>query len=258
MADATADRRPPPWTWDELVLACDLVVKNRSLLWAVVGKPPKGSWRALTADDRRVLELSNLLQILPIHPPEVRGSKFRNPNGVARKTVDLATNHPDYSGARTNGGRLDRSVIKAFIEDPDGMAETADAIRAAAAAGRTAGPLLDLDLDIDTDAYEGRVLLRLHLMRERDPKLRARKIKDVRKRLSCVRCEVCSFDFESTYGSRGRDYIECHHRTPLSHSGQTRTSLVDLALLCSNCHRMIHRYRPWLTVEQLRSLINHQ
>lgn len=221
MADATADRRPPPWTWDELVLACDLVVKNRLRLRAVVGEPSKDSWRALTADDPRVLELSALLQTFAIHSPEIRGSRFRNPNGVARKTVNLATNHPDYPGARTNGGRLDHAVIRAFIEDPDGMAETADAIRTAAAAGRAVGPLLDLDLDTDTGADEGRVLLRLHLMRERDPKLRTRKIKDVRKRLSCVRCEVCSFDFERTYGSRGRDYIECHHRTPLSHSGQT-------------------------------------
>ncbi|MEX2447811.1 MAG: hypothetical protein WD404_03595 [Solirubrobacterales bacterium] len=27
----------------------------------------------------------------------------------------------------------------------------------------------------------------------------------------------------------------------------------DLALLCANCHRMVHAKRPWLSVEQLRS-----
>jgi 5-methylcytosine-specific restriction protein A len=28
-----------------------------------------------------------------------------------------------------------------------------------------------------------------------------------------------------------------------------------LELVCSNCHRMIHRRRPWLTIEQLRSIL---
>ncbi|MDP6032209.1 MAG: HNH endonuclease [Alphaproteobacteria bacterium] len=34
-----------------------------------------------------------------------------------------------------------------------------------------------------------------------------------------------------------------------------RTKLSDLVLLCSNCHRMVHRKRPWLTVRELRELI---
>lgn len=252
MANTTGDRRPPPWTWDELVLACDLVVKNRK------GGNPRIRWRALTSDDPHVKELSDLLHALPIHPPEVRGRKFRNPNGVARKTVDLATNHPDYAGGRTKGGKLDHAVIQAYIEDPQGMAETAAALRAAAHIDTTSDPLLDLDLDTNAAANEGRVLYRLHLMRERDPRLRARKIREARKRLGSVECEVCGFDFERTYGPRGRDYIECHHRNPLSHTGQIATALVDLALLCSNCHRMIHRHRPWLTVAELRNLVNQQ
>lgn len=251
MADteAVGDRRPPPWAWDELVLACDLVVKNGEQSDLAI------EWRALTADDPRAVELSGLLRRLPIHPRSMRGDKFRNPNGVARKTVDLATHHPAYTGGRTKGGRLDEVVIQAFIEDPQAMTETAAAIRSAAQADVTEDALLDLDLDTNTEAEEGRVLLRLHLMRERNPRLRAKKISDARKRLGYVRCEVCGFDFERVYGVHGRDYIECHHRKPLSHTGQTTTSLTDLALLCSNCHRMIHRHRPWLTVDELKGFI---
>ena len=85
--------RNPPWAWDELVLACDLVARN--------------GWKWLNATDRRVIELSELLQRLPIHSPAERGVKFRNPNGVARKTADIATQHPDYRGKPTNGGALD-------------------------------------------------------------------------------------------------------------------------------------------------------
>lgn len=247
--EAVGDRRPPPWTLDQLVLACDLVVNNSE---------PTGSaieWRALTANDPRVIKLSALLRRLPIHPRNIRGAKFRNPNGVARKTVDLATHHPAYTGGRTKGGRLDQVVIQQFIEDPQAMANQAAAIRSAAQIDVIEEALLDLDLDTNAEADEGRVLLRLHLMRERNPRLRAKKINDARKRLGYVRCEVCSFDFERVYGVHGRDYIECHHRKSLSHTGQTTTSLADLALLCSNCHRMIHRIRPWLTVDELSGLV---
>ena len=34
--------------------------------------------------------------------------------------------------------------------------------------------------------------------------------------------------------------------------------LADLALLCSNCHRMIHRTKRWLTVEELQDLVASQ
>ncbi|WP_082179747.1 hypothetical protein [Acetobacter pasteurianus] len=35
----------------------------------------------------------------------------------------------------------------------------------------------------------------------------------------------------------------------------TITKLGDLALLCANCHRMIHAQRPWLTLEELVVLL---
>jgi 5-methylcytosine-specific restriction protein A len=115
------------------------------------------------------------------------------------------------------------------------------------------------DLDTgDLPADEGGLALRAHLRRERDPKLRRRKLADTRRRSLPIACEVCGFDFGRTYGSHGLDYIECHHHTPLYVSGQTQTRLTDLALLCSNCHRMIHRSKLWLSVEQLKHLVDAQ
>lgn len=70
-------RRAPDWAWDEIVLACDLVARN--------------GWQQLAAEDPQVIQLSNLLQQISIHPDKVRGEKFRNPNGVGRKTADLVS-----------------------------------------------------------------------------------------------------------------------------------------------------------------------
>ncbi|WP_235712681.1 HNH endonuclease [Bacillus mycoides] len=62
-------------------------------------------------------------------------------------------------------------------------------------------------------------------------------------------------DFERIYGDRGRDFIEAHHRKPISEMKNDETTKIeDLAMLCSNCHSMIHR-KPLVTVEELRVLI---
>jgi 5-methylcytosine-specific restriction protein A len=36
--------------------------------------------------------------------------------------------------------------------------------------------------------------------------------------------------------------------------GLTPTKLNDLALVCSNCHRMLHRAKPLLLPDELRSI----
>ncbi len=227
--------RGPTWERDEIILACDLVYRN--------------GWKGLDARDERVVELSDLLQQLPIHPAEVRGPKFRNPNGVARKTADLATHHPDYTRPPTKGGAGDLLVLNEFLADGPKMAAVAAAIRDGVRAGYLLGAIEavpDID-DLEAEAIEGRLLERRHFARERDRGLRRKKIAG-QDRLVCF---TCGFDFQVAYGEHGEGYIECHHVLPLHVSGPIRTRLSDLVLICANCHRMIHRKSPWLTPDQL-------
>ncbi|MFJ1791091.1 HNH endonuclease [Kitasatospora griseola] len=233
--------RNPDWARDELVLACAITAKN--------------GWKGLTPTDPRVAELSELLQLLPIHPLASRNETFRNVNGVARKTVDIATHHPDYQGKPTKGGALDLAVLKAFLESPLEMAAAAELLRAGVLVGelQDAGPLDD-DAD-EFDAPEGRLLFRRHVTRERNRGLRQRKIDSVVRQGRDLACEVCGFDFKAVYGDRGDGYIECHHVVPLHEAGEGRTKLSDLALICSNCHRMVHRRAPWPTPDELRTMM---
>lgn len=55
-----------------------------------------------------------------------------------------------------------------------------------------------------------------------------------------LKCECCKFDFFSVYGKLGSNFIECHHKIHIS-EGERITKIEDLALVCSNCHRMLHR-----------------
>lgn len=70
-------------------------------------------------------------------------------------------------------------------------------------------------------------------------------------------CSVCGFNFLTTYGQLGKDFIEVHHTTPVSEMGDDHTIDIDrdLVPVCSNCHSMIHRKRPPLTIEELKTMI---
>ncbi|GAA2418096.1 hypothetical protein GCM10010420_55660 [Streptomyces glaucosporus] len=235
--------RNPKWTRDELILACDVVAQN--------------GWKGLDAEDPRIAELSDLLQLLAAYPEEERAATYRNRNGAARKTHDIATHHPDYRGKPTNGGRLDLEVLHDFLTRPAEMAQAAQLLRDGLRAG-TLQPVLPEQDDEDEEEYsapEGRVLYRRHRTRERNKGLRAKKIAAVLKKGGTLACEVCDFDFGVVYGERGEGYIECHHVVPLHEAGEGTTRLSDLALICSNCHRMIHRAAPWPTPAELRILI---
>ena len=235
--------RNPDWTREEIILVCALVAEN--------------GWRTMAQEDQRAVELSRLLQTTAIHPLEGRRTDFRNPASIELKSSNLLSCHPNYHGKPTNGNRLDREVVEDFLRDPAGMRERARAIREAFQSWEDEPSALGVP-DIDISAEEGGVLLKLHVRRERDARLRKQKIAEAKRHGVPVACEVCGFDFYRTYGDRGLDYIECHHRTPLHVTGVVTTRLADLALICSNCHRMIHRTSPWLTIEELRELVHQR
>ncbi len=103
---------------------------------------------------------------------------------------------------------------------------------------------------------EGRRIERLHKSRERDSRIvREAKSNYARQNGGALPCEVCGFNFAERYGEIGISYIEAHHIRPLSELGTDEvrnTCIEDFALVCSNCHRMLHRKRPWANIEQLQ------
>jgi len=81
--------------------------------------------------------------------------------------------------------------------------------------------------------------------RSRSSSLRARKIAAVMNASpdGRLRCEVpgCGFDFEQIYGVIGKGFAHVHHLTPFGgDSSERETKLSDLAVVCANCHAMIH------------------
>jgi hypothetical protein len=106
---------------------------------------------------------------------------------------------------------------------------------------------------------EGKEQFRLHLAKERN-----RYLVNAAKELWLsanpkLQCEVCGFSFAESYGELGGGFIEAHHKNPIETlAPDTIVRIDDLAPVCSNCHSMLHRRRPWLTVEQLKELMHQQ
>jgi 5-methylcytosine-specific restriction protein A len=101
--------------------------------------------------------------------------------------------------------------------------------------------------------YEDRKKVRLHRRVERNATL-ARKVK----KIQGYRCKACGLTFELTYGPIGKDFIEAHHLIPLGSLNVERILLdarKDFTVLCSNCHRMIHKLKDPSNLEELIKII---
>ncbi len=236
----------PSWTKDETLLALNFYFKHRP------------NFPSLNSTAFK--ELSEYLRKIQM---EIVGNKdtstLRNVNGMKMKMgnfLHLDKEYPNKKGL-TGASKLDQKLFKEFFDNQDELSEIVKQIK-----NDLNVPVLypfDID-DIDNEnyeAYEGKQQTKEHRYRERDKRIIKLKKEKAFKENTELICEGCAFDFSKVYGARGEGFIECHHIRAVSDiSNDEPTKLEDLALLCSNCHRIIHRTKPWLTIEQLKQIIN--
>ncbi len=113
-----------------------------------------------------------------------------------------------------------------------------------------------VDEDDSKEFWEGRESYARHRRIERDPGL-GRAVKSKRLRTDKnLRCDVCTFSFREQFGPPGVGFIEAHHTRPVSQlKGHKKVKPDEIALVCSNCHRMLHRSKPWLSITGLRKVL---
>lgn len=70
-------------------------------------------------------------------------------------------------------------------------------------------------------------------------------------------CSVCDFNFEKIYGSLGYKFIHVHHLTQVATRKEEYkvNPMQDLRPVCPNCHAMLHKQNPPLTIEELKAMI---
>ena len=73
-------------------------------------------------------------------------------------------------------------------------------------------------------------------------------------------CSVCGFDFEKKYGDLGKGFIHVHHLVLVSNVGKAYQvdPINDLRPVCPNCHSMLHKTNPPLSINELKEIIKNQ
>lgn len=238
-------KRNPKWHRDEILLTLHLYFS-----------PDRGS---IDKKNPKVIALSNLLRSLPLVTDRPDPEKFRNVNGVARKMANFQS--IAYPGKGLSGSsNLDREIFNEYVNKKEELNSIANEIIAVTTNPAIKDEILKIEEDEQTfedSVEEGAVLYKYHKVRERASEIVKLKKKDTLAREGKLLCEVCGFDFHESYGDIGKGFIECHHKTPLaSIKSTTQTALGDLALVCSNCHRMLHKNIHELSVEGLRERLS--
>jgi hypothetical protein len=99
-------------------------------------------------------------------------------------------------------------------------------------------------LSDDLASPEGHIRKVMVVHRQREHRLREAKIRQAMVLGGGqLRCEVpgCGFGFFETYGDLGREFAFVHHLKGLAaRQKPSLTRLSDLAIVCGNCHAMIH------------------
>jgi 5-methylcytosine-specific restriction enzyme A len=232
----------PDWSREEIILALELYQDSRPKI------PSKTSGS--------VKELSKLLNSLPFHELFNRKQTFRNPDGVAFKLQNI---HSAATGmGLSNISNMDRKIWKELGDKPKLVKQLAEAIK------NTGKELLqteDRDALDDIDDFgtaEGRILGKMHRIRERSRGLRI-KFLAIEKKSGPLTCPSCSYTPSDQLGDAGDSAFEVHHILPLHQSGPRITQLKHLVLLCARCHRLIHRLSKendkWLSVLELKEAL---
>lgn len=114
-ASADGGERNPPWSRDELILALELYLRYR-------GRLPGAS-------NPEVIELSALLNRMATRLAKSDATRFRNPNGVAKKLGNFSRFDPEYTaGGRVGlwrGAKAEEEVWQTFAADLSWLARAA-------------------------------------------------------------------------------------------------------------------------------------
>lgn len=163
-----------------------------------------------------------------------QGRSFPIPEKIWNKLDEMAVDkNPEYHGYQELLG-FTPSSIELTVED-------------------------DLDsLNDEEELFDGKRGQRFTTYYERNPKLRRKAIE-----IHGFKCMTCDFEFVNKYGARGSEYIEVHHLKPVSSLDEATPvdPKTEMSVICSNCHRMIHRKKDnVLSLDELREIIkkNHK
>lgn len=108
--------KSPKWKREEIILALDLYYDLKS--------------NEISSKNEKIIELSIILNKLPIYLDKRDNKKYRNSNSVALKLNNFKAIDPEYYGkGMTSYSRLDKEIFFEFINRRDDLKSKANYIK---------------------------------------------------------------------------------------------------------------------------------
>lgn len=223
---------------------------QRDLLVFLAGEPDNRS------DVHRVYE-----QLALLHPEVTEAEKtekYKNSASHWANRVQFARLHLANSGLLYKANAVKDAPRSVWKLTPSGIERGLELVNRSLLQSIPERLILSTKQDLEgiqaeEEMLEGGKSVRLVSYYERNPKLRAAAIFH-----HGTSCKACGFNFLEKYGEHGNDYIEAHHLIAISTMIDPGTidPKTDMTVLCSNCHRMVHRKRDKpLSLDQLKILL---
>jgi predicted HNH restriction endonuclease len=200
-------------------------------------------------------------QLALLHPELTEAEKtekYQNSASLWANRVQFARLHLANAGLLYRANAVASAPRNVWKLTPRGVerARALETQQANSVASKALAAVVEADLqaaEAEVERWEGKRTERLVAHYERNPQLRAAAIQ-----LHGTTCKACGFNFLSAYGHHGANYIEVHHLVPVATLGEPSVvnPRTDMTVLCSNCHRMVHRKRDRpLSPIELRDLV---
>ncbi len=217
------------FTRDEAILALDVLYFTNEL--------------RLNKESKEIIELSELLNELPIIPLPARRKNFRSSGGVNGQLSKFKSSY--------NKSKKDSDVGSIFYEiadEFDGRKDELHKIACAIRQNREFFKTITFGNEFEgMDFPEGALLFHLHRVLE---------ARDSRKIFSSESCEICHLNLSEVYKPAPGNFLQCHLTVPVTElDGCKHYAADDFITVCPNCHAVLHRHRPWLTKENAGEIL---
>ena len=216
------------FTRDEVILSLDALYSSTE--------------KHITPKSDTVIQLSALLNQLPIHPLSKRPANFRNCNGVHHQLQRFRQGYLEKENY-WNVTSIFFEVDKEFEGRHDELHRIAEAVKRNISyfSEQTFG-----DITEGNGFPEGALMGHLH---------RSLELRDSKKLENPSCCQICMIKPENIY-LLNCGLIEYHLCTPITKlDWKKHYQPNEFIAVCPNCHAVLHRYRPWMIKDNCTEIL---
>ena len=216
------------FTRDEIILALDVLHTAAN--------------EQLNKNSSCIVELSELLNDLPIHHYSVRKKNFRSPSGILKQMMTFKRSY--LKGIKdVDVGLRFYEVALEFDNKEDELHAIANAIRR----NRSFYSSVAFGNEIEGNCFpEGALLGHLHCFVEQ---------RDSAELKPETRCRICKIKTEDIYHGN-LNLMTMHLTIPItSINGKKKYGAEEFITVCPTCHAALHRTRPWVLKEGCENIL---